>query len=121
MSENYLMYTSIVLHSLCYIPIVYADVKNKNANMYNLPDRFISILAIIFGGAYAYRINNTTLMLNYVIFLVLESGNICTKLYFIRKNNPDPCMIPFMKARATETIDESPEESHCSKPNAIPI
>ena len=73
-------------YSLCYIAMFYADIKNKNTTIYNLPDRFMVFTASMLTTIYSYRIKNYTFCVNYIILLILESCNICTKIYFIRKN-----------------------------------
>lgn len=86
MNDEYLLYTAISLYSLCYIVVFYADIKNKNTTIYNLPDRFMVFTASTLTAIYSYRIKNYTFFVNYIILLVLESCNICIKIYFIRKN-----------------------------------
>ena len=38
MSHDYLINTATAMYIICYVPELYANYKNKNANIYNLPE-----------------------------------------------------------------------------------
>ena len=65
MNDDAFMYTAIGLYFICYAPGVYADFKNKNANIFNLPEKIVSLCGTTFGLIYSVRINNIPLIVNY--------------------------------------------------------
>jgi hypothetical protein len=65
---------------------VYADYKNKNANVYNLPEKLVSLCATAFGLVYSIRIDNTPLMVNYGPHLAMETITLLFKLQYIYQN-----------------------------------
>jgi len=80
------MYAATVFYFLCYAPGVYSDFKNKNANIYNLPEKLLSLSATTFGLIYAVRIYNVPLMINYGPHLVMETTTLLYKIYYIYQN-----------------------------------
>lgn len=80
------MFAASALYFVCYAPIVYADWKNKNANVYNLPERFISLAATTLGFVYSLRIKNISLLTNYGTHLVMETLTLFFKVYYVSKN-----------------------------------
>ena len=53
MKYDYLMNTSSALFFICYIPELYANYKNKNANMYNIPEKVLILIGSGFAFSYA--------------------------------------------------------------------
>ena len=84
--DDNLMYAASALYFICYAPIVYADWKNKNANIYNLPERLVSLVATTLAFVYAVRIQNVSLLTNYGPHLVMETLTLVFKLYYVSKN-----------------------------------
>ena len=67
MNYDFLLYTATALYMSCYIPIIYADITNKNANIYNIPERFISLIGGGFGLTYSIKTDNMPLIINYTL------------------------------------------------------
>lgn len=86
MDDDSFMYAATILYFICYAPSVYADYKNKNANIYNLPEKLVSLCATTFGLVYSIRIDNTPLMVNYGPHLVMETITLLFKLRYIYQN-----------------------------------
>lgn len=86
MNDDYFMYTATVLYFMCYAPGVYADFKNKNANIYNLPEKIISLCATTFGLIYSIRINNIPLIINYGPHVIMETTTLLFKIQYIYQN-----------------------------------
>ena len=83
---NYLMYSATAIYLAVYIPTFYAEFKNRNANIYNLPERIFSIIACLFGLSYSIVNHNTELIVNYTPHLILELIILCVKIRFAHKN-----------------------------------
>jgi uncharacterized protein with PQ loop repeat len=94
MDDDYLMYIATSLYFACYVPILYADFKNKNANLNNLPERVLSIVAGLFAIIYAIRVDSTPLKVNYIPHVIIESLVLGVKIVYVYRNG---C--------STETVD----------------
>lgn len=57
---------------LCYIPELYANYHNKNANLYNVPEKVIMLLGTGLAFSYAAVNNDESLMINYGPILGLD-------------------------------------------------
>ena len=86
MSYDYLMNTATVMFFICYIPELYANYKNKNANIYNLPEKVLVLSGTAFAFSYAVCINDTVLVSNYAPLLTLDIIALLMRGYYIYKN-----------------------------------
>jgi uncharacterized protein with PQ loop repeat len=86
MDDDYLMYIATSLYFACYVPILYADFKNKNANLNNLPERILSIAAGMFAILYAIRVDSTPLKVNYIPHVIIESLVLGVKIIYVYRN-----------------------------------
>ena len=86
MEDDILMYIATCLYFSCYVPMLYADMKNRNANINNLPERILSLIAGGFAIGYATRINSTPLKVNYIPHVILESIVLAIKIVYVYKN-----------------------------------
>jgi len=86
MAFNYLMYSASVLYFICYLPELYANYKNKNANIYNVPEKFIMLIATFLAFSYAIINNNTELITNYGPILLLDSLALGMRCYYAYYN-----------------------------------
>jgi hypothetical protein len=89
MSHDYLMNVSSALFFICYIPELYANWKNKNANFYNMPEKGVLLLASGFALAYAIANNDEALIVNYGPLLGLDIIAFVMRLYYVCKNKND--------------------------------
>ena len=82
---DYLMNTASVLFFVCYVPELYANYKNKNANIYNLPEKVVMLAAS--GLALFYAVLNTddALILNYAPILTLDVVALGMRGYYAYK------------------------------------
>jgi uncharacterized protein with PQ loop repeat len=71
---------------MCYLPELYANYKNKNANVYNVPEKVIMTIATILAFSYAVLNNNTELITNYGPILVLDIIALSMRIYYANKN-----------------------------------
>lgn len=86
MAADYLMYCASIIYFCYYVPEIYANYKNKNANIYNIPEKGIMLIGTIFALSYSLINNNVTLLTNYGPTLVLDLISLSMKIYYARKN-----------------------------------
>ena len=86
MDYGYLMNIATIMFFICYIPELYANYKNKNANIYNLPEKVLVLSGTAFAFAYAYCINDMVLVSNYAPLLTLDIIALLMRGYYIYKN-----------------------------------
>ena len=86
MPYDYLMNAATVMFFICYIPELYANYKNKNANIYNLPEKVLVLSGTAFAFSYACCINDTVLISNYAPLLTLDIVALLMRSYYIYKN-----------------------------------
>ena len=82
MSADYLMYIASFLYLFCYIPELYANYVNKNANMYNIPEKVIMLVATGCGFSYGLLNQNLALIINYGPMLGLDITALLMRLYY---------------------------------------
>jgi len=85
--SNYLMYSASILYFICYVPELYANYKNKNVNIYNVPEKVIMLLATILAFSYAVINENPELITNYGPLVVLDIVALAMRLYYTYKNH----------------------------------
>jgi uncharacterized protein with PQ loop repeat len=77
------MNTASALFFICYIPELYANYKNKNANFYNMPEKVLLVFASTFALAYAIINDDSSLILNYAPLLGLDIIAFLMRLYYV--------------------------------------
>ncbi len=82
MNGDYLMYVASFLYLSCYIPELYANYKNKNANIYNIPEKIIMLSATSCGLSYALINNNIALIVNYGPMISLDIISLLMRVYY---------------------------------------
>jgi uncharacterized protein with PQ loop repeat len=87
MDDEVLMYTASALYFICYFPELYANYINKNANVYNMPEKIIMLIASSLGLTYAIRTNNVALITNYGPLITFDIIALLMRLYYANKNN----------------------------------
>lgn len=82
MKNSYLMNIASFLYLLCYIPEAYANIYNKNANVYNIPEKVLMLSATTFALSYAITINDSSLIINYGPLLSLDVLMLIIRIYY---------------------------------------
>jgi len=82
MNPDYLMYVASFLYLSCYIPELYANYINKNANIYNIPEKIIMLTATSCGLSYGIIIENNALIINYAPMLLLDVVALFMRIYY---------------------------------------
>jgi hypothetical protein len=83
---DYLMNTASFLFLVCYIPEFYANYKNKNANIYNLIEKFFILGATGFALGYSLSIKNNALIINYSPLFALDAIALFMRFYYVYMN-----------------------------------
>ena len=78
------MNVASALYIVCYVPELYANYKNKNANAYNIPEKIVMLTATGFALSYAIVNQDQALMLNYVPIFGLDVIAFLMRLYYMR-------------------------------------
>ncbi len=81
-NPDYLMYASTGLFILYLLPEIYANWKNRNANLPNLTKKMIIIVAGVFRISYGFATNNQPLIINYAPFLLLDGISLGMRCYY---------------------------------------
>jgi uncharacterized protein with PQ loop repeat len=93
-SYQYLMNISTGLYLVCYIPELYANYKNKNANFWNVPEKVILFAGTSFSLAYGIMIQDTALIYNYAPLFALDTIALAMRSYYAYRNsNPRRFML----------------------------
>lgn len=111
--DDILMYMATAFYLMCYVPTVYADFKNANCNVYNLPERILSVMGTALGLAFGLRINNTSIVVNYGCHIGLEVLTLAIKGYYASKNGwsaTGAVMDPDAEPKPDPPTDPPPEE-----------
>jgi len=83
MAYDYFMYSATILYMVCYVPELYANYINKNANMYNVLEKVIMLTACSLGLSYAPANQNTALIINYAPTIALDVLALMMRLYYV--------------------------------------
>jgi len=86
MTADYLMNTASVLYFICYLPEFYANYENKNANVYNVFEKIVMLLACSFALQYAITIHNNALIINYAPTITLDIIALIMRSYYAYLN-----------------------------------
>jgi uncharacterized protein with PQ loop repeat len=108
---EYLMNTASALYFACYLPELYANYKNKNANFYNFPEKAVIFLGSTFAFAYSVLNNDIALMTNYGPILALDTLALLMRGYYVYKtktNNKSAVV-------ASESIPSQDSETELTK------
>jgi len=86
MPKEYLMTIASSLFFICYIPEFYANIRNKNANVYNVFEKIVLIVGTGFGFGYALTTDSNALKINYGILFGLDTIATSMRAYYAYKN-----------------------------------
>jgi hypothetical protein len=86
MSPEVLMNTATALYFVCYFPEFYANFMNKNANVYNVFEKVVMLIATGFGLSYAITIDNMALIINYGPLFGLDAIALMMRSYYAYRN-----------------------------------
>lgn len=75
------------LYFICYIPELYANYRNKNANIYNVPEKVLIFVGSAFALTYSVLNSDTALIINYAPLMFLDTIAMVMRVYYVYKNN----------------------------------
>lgn len=105
---DFLLYMATALFLFTSVPTIFADIKNKNCNIYNLPERVCVITGCALGIAYGMSIGNMAVVVSYTPSVCIETVVLCVKTYYAYQNgwwpakNPVEALHPAVPADPTE-------------------
>jgi uncharacterized protein with PQ loop repeat len=94
MEYDYLMNIATGLYFICYIPELYANYRNKNANIYNVPEKVVIFIGTSFALAYSVINMNTALIANYAPLMFLDTIAMMMRIYYAYRQVPKLEVIP---------------------------
>jgi uncharacterized protein with PQ loop repeat len=103
---DYLMNAASFIYIACYVPELYANWKNKNANIYNMPEKVIIIIGTGFAFAYSVLNQDNSLIINYGPILMLDLIALLMRAYYVWKNTGNAEV-----ALSDTTADSSPGDA----------
>ena len=109
MPYEFLMNTASALYFVCYIPELYANYKNQNVNMYNMPEKGVLLVATSLALTYAILIEDTSLIANYAPLLGLDVIAFGMRLYYVYRLAPKVDVLPSESCLAPK-VDVLPAE-----------
>ena len=83
---GYLMNIASILYIGCYIPELYANYKNKNSNIYNVPEKVIIFIGTSFAFSYSLVNKDIDLLINYGPILILDLIALLMRVHYAYKN-----------------------------------
>jgi hypothetical protein len=87
MNDEYWMFTASILYFVCYVPELYANYRNRNANLYNVPEKIVMTVATGCALVYAIRTDNVPLMTNYAPLMALDIVATGMRVYYAWKTH----------------------------------
>ena len=94
MEYGYLMNIATGLYFICYIPELYANYRNKNANIYNVPEKVVIFIGTSFALAYSVVNMNTALIANYAPLMFLDTVAMMMRIYYVYRQAPVETTLP---------------------------
>jgi len=115
MSDHaYLLNTASALFVACYIPELYANYKNKNANCWNVPEKGVTLTGSTFALAYALLKEDQALLINYAPLFALDLIAFGMRVYYA-------CQTTVQESKDSEptTERECQEPQETSTPSSV--
>ena len=82
MADAYWMFTASIVYFVCYVPELYANYQNQNANIYNVPEKVLMAVATGCALVYAVRTGDVPLITNYAPLLGLDVVALGMRCYY---------------------------------------
>jgi hypothetical protein len=73
MDVNVLMYASTIINFVSYFPEFIEMIKNKNKNLYSIPERGFILISGILGLFYSIEMNDNALFINFISIITLDT------------------------------------------------
>jgi lipid-A-disaccharide synthase-like uncharacterized protein len=102
MPNEIIMYTATGFYFICYIPELYANYKNKNANLYNVPEKILLLFGSILAFTYAVQLGDTSIIVNYGLAVGIDIVALSMRIYYAIHNRKN------VNNLSTIIVDNSP-------------
>jgi hypothetical protein len=102
MPNEIIMYTATGFYFICYIPELYANYKNKNANLYNVPEKILLLFGSILAFTYAIQLGDTSIIVNYGMSVGIDFVALLMRIYYAIHNQKK------VNSLSTIIVDNSP-------------
>jgi hypothetical protein len=83
---DYLMNICTVCYIVCYVPDLYANYRNKNANLWNLPEKGLIFVGTGFALAFSILTHDPALIINFAPLFVLDGASLGMRSYYAYRN-----------------------------------
>jgi hypothetical protein len=83
---DYLMNICTACYLVCYVPDLYANYVNKNANILNIPEKVLIFIGTGFALAFAVITQDAALITNFAPLFVLDGASMGMRTYYACKN-----------------------------------
>ena len=111
MPNQYLMYIATGFYLFCYVPELYANYINKNANIYNLPEKILLLFGSIFAFSYSLQLGDISIITNYSLALFIDIIAIIMRSYYVILNRKQNLTITHHSLHATQHSQHATQHS----------
>ena len=103
---DYLMNICTVCYLVCYVPDLYANYKNKNANVWNIPEKVMIFIGTGFALAFATLTEDKALLTNFAPLFVLDGASMAMRSYYAYRNRR-PTPLQYLEMPANLAANDS--------------
>jgi len=82
-ADQRLMFAATGFYFVCHVPELYANYVNKNANMYNMPEKLFMLLGTVLAVTYAIQLGDSAILTNYGIQLGIDVVALTMRGYYV--------------------------------------
>ena len=83
---DYLMNICTACYLVCYVPDLYANYINKNANVWNIPEKVLIFIGTGFALAFAVVTEDKALLANFAPLFALDGVSMGMRTYYACRN-----------------------------------
>ncbi len=105
-NHDYLLNIASVLYIVCYVPELWANYKNKNANVWNMPEKVVMLIATSFAFSYSVLSEDSALILNYGPILGLDILAFGMRGYYAWKTYAGSGTPPYQEQKDVVSSDQ---------------
>lgn len=89
-----MMYAATACYFVCHVPELYANYVNKNANIYNLPEKVLMLMGTVLAFTYAIQLQDMSILTNYGLQLGIDVVALTMRGYYVFIHRPNPKTLP---------------------------
>jgi len=105
MPNEYLMYIATGFYFVCYLPELYANYINKNANIYNMPEKILLLIGTILAFTYSLQLGDMSIIVNYSLALFIDCVAITMRSYYVIINYRKQLEVQYIIKELKELTD----------------